>query len=417
MKLTHLLGAISACAFMAASTHAAEPSTGQDFNLATNLDLTVLTSENFYDIVVPAAQAEGRVVFFDFAASFEPLFRDKLFPQFEEKYGVAVDYQRGQGDAATQQLIATSNAGATAPFDVMFVGAGSVSMLHGTDAVARVALNRLLPNAVPIDGEIATVTEGINHGGNYLPFHRNQTSIVYDTRHVAPGDIPTTVPALLQWAKDNPGKLAVTHPAKGGSGDGFLMALMQTLVTDETCVQQMHNFSITEEEAKAYVASDCVEPVWQYYRELIPVSELTAGNSDTLTLVANSEAWIGTAWEDMTYDLLVRGLMPPTVRQYLLEEGMVGGGDGFYLAADSAHPAAALLLMDFLVSAESQATKLTTNGSRSPLKGIDFASLVSLEDQERLIPLDQYETRLLQKVPRPIINASKDYFQDNILRR
>lgn len=417
IRRTWLLATAMALTLSASAASAIEPVGDKGFNVETSFDLKTLTPDNFYDVVVPAAKKEGTVVLFDFAASFEPLFRDKLLPAFEAKYGVTVDYQRGQGDAATQQLVATYNAGAAAPFDVMFVSAGTVAQLNKTDAVARIPLNRLLPNALPIDEEIATTVEGIRHGGNYLPFHRNQTSIVYDSRAIATADVPADAAALLAWAKQHPGKLAVTHPAKGGSGDGFMQVLMLSLIKDKDCRAKLTDFGIDAAAAKAFVASDCVKPVWDYYRQIMQVAELTSGNSDTLNLVANSEASIGTTWEDMTFDLLVRGLMPPTVRQYLLADGMVGGGDGFYLPAKATHPAAALLLMDFLLSPESQATKLTTNGSRSPLKGIDFASLVSAEDQERLIPLDQFATRAVAKVPRPIINAGKDYFQDNLLRR
>jgi putative spermidine/putrescine transport system substrate-binding protein len=418
MKLTRylLIGALLMTTSL--TTQAVEPIGDAAFNVESGgIDFAALTPANFYDVIVPMAEQEGTVIFFDFSNSFEPLFREHLIPAFEAKYKVKVDYQRGDRDAAAQQLIATNNAGQPAPFDVMFTSSGNVFPLVQVKVMANVPMSALLPNATRLDPQIANVTDGFDHGGRYLPFHRNQTALVYVEGQFADGNVPDDAASLLEWAKANPGHFAVTSPARGGSGDGFMQSLMMELITDPACTGPLGDYGIDEAAATAFVGSDCVKPVWDYYRDLISVAEVTAGNSDTLNLVTNGVAWIGTAWEDMTFDFVNRGLLPPTTRLTLMEHGQVGGGDGYFMPPRTAHPAAAMLLMDFLVSAEMQTVKLALNGSRTANLDVVTEGQIPAEKVPYLVADDIYAARKATNLPRAIVEAGKVYFQDNILRK
>jgi ABC-type uncharacterized transport system YnjBCD substrate-binding protein len=401
---------------IALPAQAVEPVGAEQFNVASDIDFSSLTAENFYDVIVPLAQQEGTVIFFDFTNSFEPLFLEHLIPAFEQEYGITVDYQRGDRDAAQQQLIATQNAGQPAPFDVMFVSGGAVFSLVQADAIANLPLHELLPNATRMDPELATVTGGFDHGGRYVPFHRNQTALVYNSDLFAGGEVPDDAASLLAWAQANPGAFAVTSPVRGGSGDGFMQSLMLELVEGEECRQTMLDYSIDAEGATAFVESDCAAPVWDYYSELLPVVEVTAGNSDTLNLMANGVASIGTGWEDMSYDFVNRGLLPPSTRLTLMEKGQVGGGDGYFMTPRAPHPAAALLLMDFFAGKEMQAVKLSVNGSRTANLDVDAEGQIPADKVQYLIPDDIFAERKVPNLPRPVIDAGKVYFEDNVLR-
>jgi ABC-type uncharacterized transport system YnjBCD substrate-binding protein len=261
------------------------------------------------------------------------------------------------------------------------------------------------------------VTNGINQGGVYMPFHRNQTAILYDTRSVPEGQAPDDFDALLAWAKANPGKFAMTSPANGGSGSGFEESVALAKVEGEDCRATLDKFDITKEEADAYAKGDCMKPVWDYFSALVPVSEVTNGNSDSLNLVANGGASIATAWEDMVYDFSARGLLPPTARLELLEEGEVGGGDGMFMAANAKNAAAGMLWLDFVLSKDVQLEKLQLNGSRSARTDIDPAATFTPEQVARLIPTDQFATRTLPHIPAVLQHAMTDYFTANILRQ
>lgn len=409
--------AASIALLMSTTAFAVEPVGSDAFNTEPGFDLGTLTADNFYDVIVPLAKKEGTLTFYDFTDSFGPLFNDRLIPAFEAEYGIKVEYIRGEGAAANQQLIAAHKSGAPAPADAYFVSSGGLPLLSSEGVIANLPLNTLLPNGAALNVDIATNTGGIEHGGVFLPFHRNQTDIIFDTRVVDAASVPTTFDGLLEWAKANPGKFIVTSPTGGGSGSGFMQSLAFAKVTGDECRAAFTNWTITEEEATAYAASDCMTPVWDYYTELLPVVELTNGNADTLNLIANGAGAIGTAWEDMAYDFIGRGLLPPTVRQQLLEEGQVGGGDGLFFPVGASHPAAGLLMLDFLISKDIQLTKLSVNGSRSARTDIDPAQTFTDEQVARLIPTDQYASRAIVGMPSKLVSQLSAHFTANLLRK
>lgn len=409
--------AASVAIFLGTAAFAAEPVGSEKFNTDPGFDLFALTADNFYDVIVPLAKEEGALTFYDFSDSFGPLFNEHLLPEFETKYGLKVEYVRGEGDASAQQLVAARNAGAKSPADAYFVSSAKLGLLRDSRTIANVPLHTLLPNGQALDRTIATITGGIEHGGTYLPFHRNQTSIIYDTRTIDPEAVPTDLDALLAWAKANPRKFIVTSPAGGGSGNGFMQAIALAKVEDQECRAAFTNYKLTKDEAAAFATSDCMAPAWEYYRELLPFVEITNGNSDTLNLIANGGGVIGTAWEDMTYDFSGRGLLPPTVRQQLLEEGQVGGGDGMFLPVNGKAPAGGLLLLDFLASKDVHLKKLQLNGSRSARADLDPAASFTPEQVARLVPNDQFATRARASMPATLVDALSTFFVANLLRK
>jgi ABC-type uncharacterized transport system YnjBCD substrate-binding protein len=407
--------AASIAVLLSTAAYAAAPVGSDKFNTEPGFDLSKLTASNFYDTIVPLAKNEASVTFFDFTDSFGPLFSDHLIPEFESKYGIHVDYVRGNGEAAIQQLIAAHNSNAKSPADAYFISSGNLGSVLGAGVVANIALNAALPNGTALNTAIATNTGGYQHGGAFVPYHRNQTSIVYDTRTISADKVPTDLDALLSWAKANPGKFIVTSPDGGGSGSGFMQSIAYAKVTGDSCRATLTNFSITADQATQFAASDCMKPAWNYYRDVLKVSEVTKGNSDTLSLLANGAGSIGTAWEDMTYDFIGRGLLPPTTRQEILTSGEVGGGDGIFLPVGGEHPAAGLLLLDFLISHDAQVEKLLINGSRSARTDIDPAKSFTPAQVARLIPTDQFASRALQSMPSTLNTALVGYAMANLL--
>lgn len=411
------LATASIALLMCTTAYAVEP-IGQDgFNTEPGFDLGTLSADNFYDVIVPLAKKEGSVTLYDFTDSFGPLFNDHLIPEFEAKYGNKVNYVRGEGAAANQQLIAAHQAGAKAPADAYFVSSGNLPLLMSEGVIANVPLNELLPAGAGVNPAIATITSGIEHSGAFMPFHRNQTDIVFDTRVIPADQAPTDLDTLAAWAKANPGKFIVTSPSGGGSGNGFMQAIAFAKITGDDCRAIFTKWDVTKEEAQAYAASDCTKPLWDYYTALLPSVEVTNGNSDTLNLIATGAGAVGTAWEDMVYDFTGRGLLPPTVRQTLLSEGMVGGGDGLFFPVDGEHPASGLLMLDFLMSKDVQLKKLQINGSRSARTDIDPAESFTAEQVARLIPTDQFASRAMERMPALLNDGLVEYFTANVLRK
>lgn len=405
-----------AAVLMSTAAYAAEPVGSDGLNTKVDFDLSTLSAANFYDVIVPQAKKEGTVTFFDFTDSFGPLFSEHLIPEFQDKYGIKVDYVRGNANTAAQQLIAAHGANAAAPADLYFESSGNLRMLLDAGVVANIPLSTLLPNEAAVNPTIAITAAGIKHGGIYAPFHRNQTSIAYDTRQVSGDQVPTDLDSLLAWAKANPGKLVITSPAGGGAGSGFVQSIAFAKVTGDECRAPLADYSISADAAAAYAAGPCMAPAWAYYKDLLGVSEVANNNSDGLTALANGAA-IATAWEDMAYDFLGRGLLPPTIRQEILKEGQVGGGDGIFVPVGSSHAAAALLLVDFLMSKDAQLEKLQLNGSRSARTDLDPAKSFTPEQVTRLIPTDQFAAGAKDSVSSTLNSAFTKYAVANVLKK
>ena len=413
--LTALLAATAAC-LIHSPVFAFEPVGGTEFNVKSTIDLKALTTANFYEMLVPEAVKEGTVVFYDFGESEKELFAE-IIRRFEAKYpGVKVDYHQVDGEQSVQRLIAAKQAGQPSPVDLFWMPNGQVRVANEAGVIANLPLNTMLPSAPDLNQNAATVSRGCVHNGIVAPFHRNQTAIGFDTRVVPMGTEPKSFPELLAYAKANPMKVALTDPTKGGSGSGFLETAILAMATKD-CQSRLYDYTLTEDEAKAWAAGPCLDPVLAYFKEIKPLVEFTNGNSDTLNLFTNGEINVGTVWEDMVFDFVGRGLIPPTIKARLMTEGEVGDGDGAMIPAGAVHVAGALLYMDFLMSDEIQLYKLMLNGSRSARTKLDIASALGEDVVTRLVPQDQYDTLARPRIVGTVTSAAAARFVVEILQK
>ncbi len=406
------LGAVA----LVASALAVEPVNSSAFNVAAGgLNLKALTAQNFLTRVTALAKRQASLTFYDFTESFSPLFKNEVLPRFEKKYGISVKYVPVDGAVAVQQLIAAKKAGQASPVDVFFISNGQVETAVEGGIVANLPLNTLLPSAPDLNQTAATVSRGFAHGGVVVPFHRNQTAIGYNTRFVTTGAEPSSFEELFAYAKQNPKRFAMTSPSKGGSGGGFLESAILNFVKDETCRKPLYDKRIDPPQAEKW-AADCLAPVMAYFKELAPLTEITNSNTDTLTLIANGAAYVGTIWEDQAYDFMGRGLLPATVKFRLLKSGQVGDGDGLMIPSGTQKLAAALLLTNFMLSDEIQALKLELNGSRSARTTLNVAKLLKPENAARLLPTDQYPTLSRPRINGDLSSAAQKRFTQDILQ-
>jgi len=273
---TALLAATAAC-LIHSPVFAFEPVGGTEFNVKSTIDLKALTTANFYEMLVPEAVKEGTVVFYDFGESEKELFAE-IIRRFEAKYpGVKVDYHQVDGEQSVQRLIAAKQAGQPSPVDLFWMPNGQVRVANEAGVIANLPVNTMLPSAPDLNQNAATVSRGCVHNGIVAPFHRNQTAIGFDTRVVPMGTEPKSFPELLAYAKANPMKVALTDPTKGGSGSGFLETAILAMATKD-CQSRLYDYTLTEDEAKAWAAGPCLDPVLAYFKEIKPLVEFTNGH-------------------------------------------------------------------------------------------------------------------------------------------
>lgn len=406
---------ISLLALGAVAAHAQSadtPAFGDAINVTDNsVDLSNLTRENFYEVLTPLAQGKGGLTVYSFWPP-TPLvvFQEQIIPAFEEKYGISVNYLSVEATPGLQQLDAAFREGKPAPTDVYFVP----DLPADLDQVANIALADVLPNAADLNPDLSRSYKGIEHGGAYLPFHANQTVMAYNTAFVSEEDMPQTFEDLLAYAKANPGTVAVTSPLRGGSGGGFLASAANALMSED-CRAQYMDLSASAEDATAFVNdSGCFDPVWDYFNQLLEVAELTNGNADTLNLMANGVAHIGTAWEDLSFSFVQGNQLPDSVRVTILEPAQVGGAEGVMIPSTAQNLAAALLFVDEMLAPEHQAWKMANFASRSAKTELD-TGLIPEEAQQYLVPAEIYAERQLGWPAPSMQKAASDAFVPNVL--
>jgi multiple sugar transport system substrate-binding protein/putative spermidine/putrescine transport system substrate-binding protein len=376
-------------------------------------DLSGLTRNTFAMRVPALARAEGKVVMYNFAGGFGDVWRRGLIAAFEAKYGIKVDYHDVRGGEADQQLIALRKSGRPPPVDVYFAGGADFARLHEAGIIARIDLADLLPELATVPSSDARAALGIPTGGTYPIVHRNQSAIGYDLAHVAAP--PRDFDALLAWSEQHPGRFAMTLPVRGGSGGAFLYsaalhygdpacrARLVAPVMDQTAAE---DFALT---------APCLAPVWTYFRRLLHSAQLTNGNADTMNLINNGAAWMGTVWEDAAVSNVLEQQLPDTFRLTLLSDGEAGSGDAIFLVAGAAHPAAALLLINAAFGRDFQIYKLRHKASRSPRPDVDVA-LAPIAVRDHMVPAPLF-ARFSIQANWPMISALALALDENVLSR
>ncbi|WP_052382295.1 extracellular solute-binding protein [Paraburkholderia kururiensis] len=336
----------------------------QASDVALPAPLRSLYRDRFYETVVPLAKAEGEVSLYSFPASFPPFWKNIVIPRFEAKYGIRVRFYNVRADIADQQLMSFRALGRTPPADVYFAPGSHVWLYRREGLAAPVDLAGVLPEAAAWPAA-AFGRSGRDGQGRFAPFHVNQTALAYDSIAVPSGNVPRDFDGLLAWAQAHPGQFAFTSPKNGGSGEGLLLAVAHRWMNAD-CRRALAAAWYDVEEARRWIeTSHCLAATWRYLRALDSVSVMTNGNADTQNLIANRAVVMGTVWEDMAYTFARQKLLPPTVRLVAPQPGMPGSADTLFVVAGAAHPAAALLLIDFALSRPVQQWKLDQMASRT----------------------------------------------------
>jgi putative spermidine/putrescine transport system substrate-binding protein len=403
--------AVASLVLSTGTAWAVDPIGGDKFNVATQIDLLKVNRGNFADMVTPVAKKENgsELVFYDFADNFCDLMAEKA-ATFTKDTGIPVKHVCVEGDAATQQVIAAKQAGQPAPVDVFFGPNGQVRAMTLAGAIANIPLVDLLPNAGKLDDAAARRSRGYEHGGTVVPFHRNQTSLAYNSATIK--DPPQTIDALFQLAASQGFKVAITNPTEGGSGSGFIESLMLAMAPD--CKNDLYDFSIDEAKAKA-TAARCMAPVIKFINAQKDHITFTNGNTESLQALADGVVPIATVWEDDLYSQAAKGLMPPTVKPYLLQSGEVGDGDGVFITASTTKAEASLLFVNYLMSDDVQVAKMEEKGSRTARLDLEFTNKIPDKLAKLLVPDDEYRSRTRPRINGLITDAASDLFAKDVI--
>lgn len=185
--------------------------------------------------------------------------------------------------------------------------------------------------------------------GMACPWRLAQVVFVHDMARVP--DPPRSAQALLRWAEAHPGRFA--HPVVSDFlGATFLKQALVDLLDDRSPLAR-------PVETVDYAALS--DPLWRWYAELRPHlwrrgEQFPASGPAVRQLMNDGEVDLMISFDPQEATAsIAQGLLPPTVRAYVWDRGTIGNTSFVAIPVNAAHPEAAMVVADFLISPEAQA--------------------------------------------------------------
>ncbi|WP_162059634.1 extracellular solute-binding protein [Undibacterium sp. KW1] len=282
--------------------------------------------EDFYRNIVPLARQESQLILYNHAASFPALWSNIVIPRFEAKYGVRVILRNVQDNVAHQQLMAAHVAQRPAPVDVFFTSGAHLPAYKSQGLLLDISLADRLPEAMFYDLDALQQNQGIDHEGRFMPFHRNQAALGYDSVVMSNEAVPQSLDALMTWVEAHPGRFAWSSPLRGGSGRALLVAVARHTMS-VACLKRFeaNDYAASAQSIRLWMReSGCFAQAWEWLRKLRSLSEITNGNAESLRLIANGRASIAAIWEDQAYTFIMNKQLPSTFRMIIPSDGLPG---------------------------------------------------------------------------------------------
>ncbi|MFM7531964.1 MAG: ABC transporter substrate-binding protein [Rubrivivax sp.] len=304
------------------------------------------------------AKARGQTVFWNAWAGDEKTnaFIAWVGEQVKAQHGLSVQHVRLKDTAeAVTKVIAEKAAGRLdgGGVDLIWINGPNFlnmkqqALLHGPVLPA-------LPNARLVDTvrkrsnviDFTTPVEGMA-----VPWRMAQIVFVYDSTRIRPADVPRSAPALLDWARRNPGRL--THPnVSNFLGSTFLKQALIDLAPDPALFQQPATDASFE---------GATAPLWAWYEQLRPLlwrqgRQFPDNGPAQRQLLNDGEIDITISFNPSEAAVSVQaGLLPDTVRSFTFAKGTIGNTSFVAIPFNAAHKEGALVVANFLLEPATQA--------------------------------------------------------------
>ncbi|MGH6898592.1 MAG: ABC transporter substrate-binding protein [Geminicoccaceae bacterium] len=187
--------------------------------------------------------------------------------------------------------------------------------------------------------------------GLEAPWGMAQFVFFYDTAEIT--EPPRSIPALLDWAKANPGRF--TYPAPPDFvGSTFLKHVLAELTDDPEALQR----PASRADFAAVTA-----PLWEWLEEIRPHLWRKGAGYPLAGPALHQLLDDGAVDFSMAFNpaeasaAISAGRLPETVRTFILEDGTIGNTHFVAIPFNAAHVAGAMVVADFLMSPEAQAHK------------------------------------------------------------
>lgn len=270
--------------------------------------------------------------------------------RLRERHGVTLRAVEGQGAELVNQLRVERDAGAAGTADLVWINGETFAQLRQLQLLWGPWASRL-PAAYAVDSASPILLRDFGQplDGWESPWGRVQFALIYDT--VRTPRPPRSVAELAAWIRAHPGRF--THD-QGFTGVTFLKTALYALHGGPAALAG-------PVDVRYPAASDSL---FRWLGGLVPSfwragAAYPPGVADLHRLFANGE--VDFSMSNNQHDVITKirqGILPPTARALLLTDGTIANAHYLGIPASAPNPAGAMVVANFLLSAEAQAEKL-----------------------------------------------------------
>ena len=306
--------------------------------------------------------------------------------EVEKRYGVKVVHVKLTDTAdAVSRVLAEKTAGTNegGSVDLIWINGANFASMKGKGLLLGNTWAESLPNFKGTDADHNPSVRNdftVPVEGQEAPWGKAQLVFAYDTEKLK--DPPKSMPALLTWAKANPGRFTYPLPPDF-TGTTFLKQALLELAADRSPL----NGPVDKADFAKVTA-----PLWAFLDELHPAlwhggKTFPANYPDMRHLLGDNEIGVTFAFNPSDASAgIAKGELPKTVRTYVLDRGTIGNVHFVAIPFNAKAKAGAMVLANFLLSPEAQARKADPKVWGDP--SVLAVGALSAEDRARFDALE-----------------------------
>jgi putative spermidine/putrescine transport system substrate-binding protein len=263
---------------------------------------------------------------------------EKIYPNIHVK--IIASATSGADQSLYDRIIAAQHANAAPPVDI------SDSSILPQLIEQNVGV-KITPAEVPLMKEVdPTLLAATNYEA--IPFRGSSVVLAYNSQFVK--SPPTSLNSLLTWIRANPGKFTYNTLASGGSGEGFVQAVVNTGIpgSQESIFENGYKPGLESDWANGLKTLAALKP------DIYNHGFYPDGNTATLDLLANGSIWAAPAWSDQATSALGVHQLPPTVKLAQVNPPLPGGPADLMVLKGSPNQLAAFTFVNYMLSAPEQ---------------------------------------------------------------
>ncbi len=303
-------------------------------------------------------RARGQTVFFNAWGGSQQIndYIAWVAGQVRDRYGVALRHTKVADTAdVVSRILAEKTAGRTegGSVDLVWINGENFAAMK-RNGLLGAPFADALPNFALVDTEgkpttlvdFTVPTEGLES-----PWGMAQLVFIYDSARLA--DPPASMPALLDYLRDNPGRFTYPLPPDF-LGTAFLKQVLIELADDrEPLLRPVEDGDFAA----------VTQPLWDFLDELHPLlwrrgETFPTSSEATLQMVDDGEIDITFTFNPGAASAAIEdGRLPDTVRTYVLSGGTLGNTHFVAIPFNSSARHGAMVVANFLLSPEAQLRK------------------------------------------------------------